>query len=320
MTKCKYEYKHAEKKKCPHEALDGKDICYWHEERTDKNPFEEIGTKDLRNLDLVEANLQGAHLMGAHLQGAHLAFSNLQEANLLGANLQRANLWRANLQRAYLIGANLQRASLEGANLHGTDLHEAKFDDSSLWRAELDEIVIGEMFGDKEKDIETKLMEFEEASEIYHNLKNYFRNEGIYERSGNYYYREKVVERKIYKQKNKGKYLGSLLLDLLCGYGEKPGRIIISSLSWIFLNSIMYFILGIEKGVVEVGLSLQAGFCENAINFLDCLYFSFVTFTTLGYGDLHPVAITKAFAAVEAFTGAFMLALFVLTMGRKMMR
>lgn len=56
------------------------------------------------------------------------------------------------------------------------------------------------------------------------------------------------------------------------------------------------------------------------MNFLNCLYFSFVTFTTLGYGDLHPVGITKTFATIEAFTGVFMLALFVLTMGRKMMR
>ena len=71
---------------------------------------------------------------------------------------------------------------------------------------------------------------------------------------------------------------------------------------------------------MEIGLSLQTGFSENAMNFLNCLYFSFVTFTTLGYGDLHSVGITKAFATIEAFTGVFMLALFVLTMGRKMMR
>jgi len=161
---------------------------------------------------------------------------------------------------------------------------------------------------------------YEEASQIYRTLKNYFRNEGIYERSGDYYYREKVVEKKIYREKNKGKYLGSLLLDLLCGYGEKPGRIIFSSLAWIFFNSFIYFIFGIEKGVAEIGFSFQASVSVNVTNFLNCLYFSFVTFTTLGYGDLHPVGITKTFATVEAFTGVFMLALFVLTMGRKMMR
>ena len=309
MTKCQHEYKYFSDSKCPHEALDGKDVCYWHEERTNKYPFEKFKTKDFKNLDLIEADLQGANLVDADLQGANLEGANLQGANLEGANLQGAILVDADLQGAILEYADLQGADLYVANFQGADLYVAKFGDSNLWEAELDEIVINEIHWG-----------FEQASQIYRNLKNYFRNEGIYERSGHYYYREKVVEKKIYRQENKRKYLGSLLLDLLCGYGEKPGRIIFSSLFWIFFNSIMYFILGIERGVVEIGLSLQAGVSENAMNFLNCLYFSFVTFTTLGYGDLHPVGITKTFATIEAFTGAFMLALFVLTMGRKMMR
>lgn len=49
-------------------------------------------------------------------------------------------------------------------------------------------------------------------------------------------------------------------------------------------------------------------------------HLSFVTVTTLGYGDLHPIGITKVLVTVEAYTGAFMLPLFVLTMGRKIMR
>ncbi len=299
MTKCQYKYKYLEHK-CPHEALDGKDVCYWHEERANKYPGGDLGTEDFKNLDLIDANLQEANLRKANLQGANLDYANLQGADLMGANLQEANVGKANLQEA--------------------DLYLTKFDNSNLWEAELDEIVIDEIHGDKEKDIEPKLRDYDSASQIYRNLKNYFRNEGIYERSGHYYYREKVVEKKTYRHKNMGKYLGSLLLESLCGYGEKPGRIIFSSLAWIFFNSFVYFVLGIEKGVVEIGLSLQTGVFQNAMNFLNCLYFSFVTFTTLGYGDLHPVGITKTFAAIEAFTGAFMLALFVLTMGRKMMR
>ena len=248
--------------------------------------------------------------MRESLQSPNLIVANFQGANLTGADLQKADLGNANLQETNLIAADLQEANL----------YRARFNDSSLWETELDDIMINEIRGNKEKDISQKLDEYRQASQIYRNLKNYFRNEGIYERSGHYYCREKVIERKIDRRINKGKFIGSIFLDVLCGYGEKPGRIIFSSLAWIFFNSIMYFILGIEKGVVDVGLSLQAGYSQNVITFLNCAYFSFVTFTTLGYGDLHPVGITKAFATIEAFTGAFMLALFVLTMGRRMMR
>ena len=43
--------------------------------------------------------------------------------------------------------------------------------------------------------------------------------------------------------------------------------------------------------------------------------------TTLGFGDIQPVTDAgRAVAGVEAFTGAFMIALFVLVFGRRMIR
>ena len=50
-----------------------------------------------------------------------------------------------------------------------------------------------------------------------------------------------------------------------------------------------------------------------------CRY-SVVTFTTLGYGDFTPVGLSRIFAAFEAFTGSFTLALFVVVFVKKMTR
>jgi hypothetical protein len=36
---------------------------------------------------------------------------------------------------------------------------------------------------------------------------------------------------------------------------------------------------------------------------LDCIYFSFTTFTTLGFGDINPVGALRYLAALEALTG-----------------
>jgi len=53
-------------------------------------------------------------------------------------------------------------------------------------------------------------------------------------------------------------------------------------------------------------------------SFLNCLYFSVVTFTTLGYGDLQPaVGLSRFFVSLEAIIGAFTMALFVYTFARK---
>lgn len=55
--------------------------------------------------------------------------------------------------------------------------------------------------------------------------------------------------------------------------------------------------------------------------FLRSLYFSTVTFTTLGYGDYHPVGPTaKALAGAESLAGALLVALFVFVLGRRVAR
>ncbi|MTI01306.1 MULTISPECIES: potassium channel family protein [Alphaproteobacteria] len=43
----------------------------------------------------------------------------------------------------------------------------------------------------------------------------------------------------------------------------------------------------------------------------DVLYFSYVTFTTVGFGDLRPVGMCRALAVAEAITGYILLGLFV---------
>jgi voltage-gated potassium channel Kch len=48
------------------------------------------------------------------------------------------------------------------------------------------------------------------------------------------------------------------------------------------------------------------------------LYFSVVTFTTLGYGDIRPIGTTARFlAGLESFVGALMVALVVFVLGRR---
>jgi hypothetical protein len=102
---------------------------------------------------------------------------------------------------------------------------------------------------------------------------------------------------------------GRWLFEKLCGYGELPWNV----LRW-------------AVGVVVVWAVLQAG---NGVHddkvmthgFWTGLYYSVVTFTTLGYGDIAPEPGSGRFlAGFEALVGAFLMALFLVCVVRKFSR
>lgn len=88
----------------------------------------------------------------------------------------------------------------------------------------------------------------------------------------------------------------------------------------IIFFSIVFFVTGLQSNEYIIKLSTSYTTYENIGNFLNSLYFSVVTFTTLGYGDILPIGISKLFAAIEALLGGFILALFVVTFVKKMTR
>jgi uncharacterized protein YjbI with pentapeptide repeats len=87
----------------------------------------------LRDVDLIGANLSDATLYDANLSGAKLGLADLNRAGLIGADLRGANLFRAKLNKA-----NLGRADLSGADLGWTDLSGAGLNDANLKGAKLD--------------------------------------------------------------------------------------------------------------------------------------------------------------------------------------
>ena len=80
---------------------------------------------DLRNANLLNANLRGTDFHGANLHNANLSGACLLNADLHNADLSSANLLNADLRVADLHDANLRGACLLNANLRGADLHNA---------------------------------------------------------------------------------------------------------------------------------------------------------------------------------------------------
>ena len=72
-------------------------------------------------------------------------------------------------------------------------------------------------------------------------------------------------------------------------------------LATILFSAIGYLILSLTTEAHGVVSSNP----EKTVGFPDCLYFSLVTITTLGFGDLAPLGVSRLIAVVEAVIGVF---------------
>ena len=159
-----------------------------------------------------------------------------------------------------------------------------------------------------------------EAEQIARYLTGENERRGHYDIGGHFYKLERVM-RRMQMRPFSGEWVWSKLVDLLCGYGEDTGRVIAFSLLVILGSALLYFLLGVRGPDGNmIALDPGAGALHNVLQFLACAYYSVITFTTVGYGDITPVGVSRLVAAVEAFTGAFAISLFVVVFVRKMTR
>lgn len=99
----------------------------------------------------------------------------------------------------------------------------------------------------------------------------------------------------------------SLILLYSIGLMPKIESLIESRSIFSFLLSYILFILIIIFLFSSFYATNNAGFAElgtqKSIDFQDSLYFSAVTFTTVGYGDITPLDENRLIASIEAITG-----------------
>ncbi|MDP6776117.1 MAG: ion channel, partial [Candidatus Latescibacteria bacterium] len=237
-----------------------------------------------------------------------------KEGHLFGINLTGTQLFKTNLENANLKEARIAGADLLGANLNNTDLERVHWGSKSLVRNDVDAQKLeadGDQVGSRAK--------FLEAEEIYRSIRKAYEAAGTTDIAGDFFHREMVAKRKQMPLYSFPRFW-SKLVDLLCGYGEIPYRVISSSFSYILFNALVFCLLGMQYSGETYAFDLEKSFLDNLTVFGYSLYYSVVTFTTLGYGDFTPVGWSRPFAAVEAFNGAFMIALFILAFVKKMTR
>ncbi|MEA3312373.1 MAG: pentapeptide repeat-containing protein [candidate division WOR-3 bacterium] len=301
------------------------------------NPLEDTNFTDvdLSGTDLSDIDFQGANLRGANLQRADLSGANLQKAILIGANLKDVDFSGAELREAYMSGVLLNGASNLSWDYIEKVGHETSgkwyhlYDAQDAYRRLKNYFHQQGQYGDESKAYyREKLMAKHEAHEelfgwrrrvsfitarkswrrfyvwFVRGVKRTFQNIGRF-----FAHNEiKGVRRR---------WLGLWFLWALAGFGEKWIR----TISWA-VGTFVFFGLLHWLGTNAGWWTLLTQTSRNTIiatkHLLNCLYFSLVTFVTLGFGDIWPDAwVAKILVGAEVVLGYVFLGIIVVLIARK---
>lgn len=308
---------------CQEAAAGERGLCFWHDPEASKEGPEV--KQRLEEWAHGGRSMEGFQLRFAHLEGIRLGDQQgrvMRGANLFRARLQGASLYSIDLRNAQLLKADLTGANLNDARLEEADLLGAIFESAKLERVEWGRQNLQEMKG-RQAEREDRLAEarilYEEAEEVYRSLRQVYDNAGRADEAGRFFQREMTMRRLLMPQRSLGRGW-SKLVDMVCGYGENPGRVIWAMVVVVLVCAALQLWLGVNTPDGPLKFDPEAGVLYNFWGLMNCAYYSIVTFATLGYGDFAPLGWGKLVASAEAFVGAFILALVVTAFGKKMMR
>jgi hypothetical protein len=265
------------------------DVTEWNEWRREHRSAPVL----LEKADLIGAKLQGADLRKANLQCANLGEACLQNAELEFANLQGIGFISAKLQHAKLIGAKLQGASLgdthlQGANLKWADLRGAKLSTTSMAGADCTFAIV---------DGETLL-----ANGCIVDDKTDFTGVGLSSariEPGLKTRLESNIRRKRWESWCRMHFWRwpALLFWWTSDYGRSTARIAKTFFAVALFFAALYWVSGLRgldaasNGGLEPGVVSKLFVADGMplpphIVPVRALYFSIVTMTTLGFGDI----------------------------------
>lgn len=251
---------------------------------------------ELTAADLTRANLEHARGERVGLGGAILRDAKMMQVSLPGATLTRADLSRADLRSASLPGARLHEATLAdadltGANLTGVDLAHASVSGARLDEADLRDTTL------------TGLRCFDEASWIGADMRDI-------NFAGAYLVRRFVMDQNYldeFRSRSRWNHVVYRMWWATSDCGRSLTRWALWVAALVALFAWLYTLVEVDYGDYQTPLS--------------ALYYSVVTMTTLGYGDVLPAsAWAQAVAMCEVVVGYMMLGGLLSIFSNKMAR
>ena len=287
--------------------------------KPDENTKQEIEAlhkdgESLSGVQLKHADMRSAKLVNADLSNSDLTRSDFSGASLYGVNLEGANLFKANFE-----GVNLKSTNMRNCNLLGVDFTGAKLNNVD-WGEEYK--VINEVEAEKalaDGDEQTAKDKYQEAEDVYRNLKINLQSQTLGEDVGNVFLREMITKRKQLPLFSPLR-IASKIAYLTTGYGEKIGNIIYTVIGTIVSCAFLYGIEGVRYGDKLLKFEGTQSFTEMLNIFGDLFYFSVVVFSTVGFGEILPIGpIGKTLMIFEGLIGGLILAILIIAVYKHLM-
>ena len=288
--------------------------------------------------EFTDATLEGADFGNADVTGTeNISTASFDGANLTGANFSRAGLAGASFERARLNRAELLGTNLAGAKLYGALLGDARINrETDFWldgdeddsRRDPDSspvpvrVLRRVKMAFREQDPYCSYdpryrgsdgsVSLEKAGEVYGTLENLARNNSLPGLASECFLGRKDVQlRKYWRDGETTMAVRSFVPTLVARYGESPARVLGTGAVTVLAFGLVYYAFELVE---------RANSGDSATLF-ESLYFSGLTFTTLGYGDFNPAnQWGQVLAVLETSIGVVLLAILVFVFSRRATR
>jgi len=265
-------------------------------------------------------------------------------ADLTDADFTEAKLCNVNFESALLSRASLFRADLRGAKLHGAVLGDVRIDERTQFLGHptedtdnsphtLSAILSKSCCGyDPGYEGETTETNVAKAKSVYRALEELGGKAARSRLQSQSFVRRQDLQKNDYKQDTKeadswqerliagARYCRAKVARTTLLYGESPWRIIGGSIGFILFTALLYPLGGWLRPIDGEPMTYNQILGGELSLLLESLYFSTLTFTTLGMGDYEPVGVGQIIATLNTALGAVLIALLVFVLGRRAAR
>lgn len=287
----------------------------------------------LHNAEFHDAELYDVEFHDAILRGAEFHDADLSNADCTGADASTTDFTYGTLHDAIFVRADCRSATFTNALLYEIVFADTRinsqttFYDSSKPRP----AVIYEENQRTSKDLPKGIHPLEAAEWVYRRLEKLHDENALSEDARNFHISKEEARRAHqWEQGEYATYFVSSLQWHLSRHGESLAQILKSSMGLILVCGVLYpFAGGFESSSNDMAYRLQPSLTrfswdaalDGIATLIHSIYFSVITFTTIGYGDLYPTgAGSKLLVGFESLSGAILIALFVFVLGRRVAR